>query len=264
MPTNTDSFYFKCRSALRSQVLNILGAISTPHPGIHILNGHRIQAEAEPQAFHDLLTQLSKQVKFIRFEEAVRMINNHETPSMPLVAFSFDDGFMEGYEVFAPVLEEFGVNAMFFVNPNYVDGNEEYIQHFDEDIVMTHCRRPMRWQHLHELSERGHLIGAHTMDHYMINSGSTDTLTYQIVTCKQIIEAKIGAPCEYFAFPYGKLSEANEKAIDIACQTYRYVFSQSDYKHYFSFNGRVINRRHFEPFWPSGHLNYFLSCDKQY
>lgn len=264
MPTNTDSFYFKCRSALRNQVLNILGSFKKPQPGIHILNGHRIQSEVEPETFRLLLSNLSKEVEFIRFEKAVRMIENHERPLKPLVAFSFDDGFMECYDIFAPVLEEFGTNAMFFINPSYVNGNDAYIHHFNEEIVFTHKRLPMRWLHIKDLSRRGFLIGAHTMDHYMINNGSTETLTYQIATCKKIIEEKIGKDCEYFAFPYGKLSEANQEAINIACQTYKYVFSQSDYKNYFSFNEKVINRRHFEPFWPVKHLNYFLGCNKKY
>lgn len=56
---------------------------------------------------------------------------------------------------------------------------------------------------------------------------------------------------------------ANQSSIDIACKYYKYVFSQSDYKHYFSFGGRVINRRHFEPFWPVKHVSYFLSCHKK-
>ncbi len=264
MPTNTDTIYFKCRSALRNQVLNILGSFKKPQPGIHILNGHRIQSEVEPETFRLLLSNLSKEIEFIRFEKAVSMIENHEKPLKPVIAFSFDDGFLECYDIFAPVLEEFGTNAIFFINPNYVDGNDAYIHHFNEETVFTHNRLPMRWHQLQELSSRGHLIGAHTMDHYMINSGSTEVLTYQIVTCKNIIEDQIGKSCDYFAFPYGKLTEANQEAIDIACQTYKYVFSQSDYKNYFSFDGKVINRRHFEPFWPIRHIKYFLGCNKMY
>jgi peptidoglycan/xylan/chitin deacetylase (PgdA/CDA1 family) len=113
---------------------------------------------------------------------------------------------------------------------------------------MTKDKQPMRWEHLKELSDRGHIIASHTMDHYMINTDDTNILKYQIESCKEIIEAHTGKPCECFAFPYGKLSQANQKAIDIACEKYKYVFSQSDYKHYFSFNNKVINRRHFEAF----------------
>ena len=45
---------------------------------------------------------------------------------------------------------------------------------------------------------------------------------------------------------------------------HQYVFAQSVYKKYFSFDGKVINRRHFEPFWPISHMYYFLGCNKKY
>ena len=252
------------RTFLRARVLDVLGYFSTPQKGIHILNGHRIQNEIEPDTFFRQLKQLSKYVKFIRIEKAIEMIEKKIEPSEPLVAFTFDDGFMDCYDIFAPTLEKFGVNAMFFVNPNYVEGNTSYIQNFNEKIVLTPNKLPMRWKHLKDLSKRGHVIAAHTMDHYMINTSDIETLKYQIVTCKKVIEENIGKECPYFAFPYGKLSQANQMSIDIACQTYKYVFSQSDYKEYFSFNGTVINRRHFEPFWPTNHVKYFLSCKKHF
>ncbi len=252
------------RKTVRSIILDILGAVSRPKPGIHILNGHRIEDEIEPDTFRNLLLELRKYVDFVNVEKAVEMIITHQQPARPMVAFTFDDGFMDNYDIFAPTLEEFGVNALFFINPNYVDGDEKYIDNFNANIVMTPNKRPMRWAHVKELSERGHIIGAHTMDHYMINTDDEDELRYQIETCKGIIEKEIGKECPYFAFPYGKLSQANSKSIAIACDCYKYVFSQSDYKRYFSFNGTVINRRHFEPFWPKKHVFYFLSCIKKY
>ena len=259
-----NSIYMNTRTFLRGKVLDILGLYSKPQKGIHILNGHRIQNEIEPETFYTQLKQLSKYVKFIRIETAIDMIVNKIEPSEPLVAFTFDDGFMDCYDIFAPTLEKFGVNAMFFINPNYVEGDESYIQHFNEHIVMTPNKLPMRWTHLKELSERGHIVAAHTMDHYMINTNDIEVLKYQITTCKKVIEEKIGKECLYFAFPYGKLTQANQTSIDIACKTYKFVFSQSDYKEYFSFNGKVINRRHFEPFWPVNHVKYFLSCKKKF
>lgn len=259
-----DSLYIKVRTAVRAQVLNVLSLNAHPAPGIHILNGHRICKEAEPDTFRRLLDRLARQVEFIRVEEAVAMIERHEQPDRPYVAFTFDDGFSECADIFAPVLEEYGVNALFFVNPNYVEGDDDYISHFNHDTVQTAGKRPMRWETLKDLADRGHIIGAHTMDHYMIVTDDRDILRHQIVDCRRVIEEHIGNVCEYFAFPYGRLSQASETAIDIATSTYAHVFSQSDYKHYFSFDGRVINRRHFEPFWPSGHVRYFLSCNKTY
>lgn len=252
------------RAFLRKRLLDVLGTFATPAPGIHILNGHRVEDECEPDTFAACLAALSRHVTFVRIEEAVELIEKRVCPDKPLVAFTFDDGYMECYDVFAPVLESFGVNALFFVNPNYVEGDETYIRHFNSHIVLTPGKQPMRWEHLDELARRGHIIGAHTMDHYMINTDDDETLRYQIATCKTVIEERLQRPCDYFAFPYGRLTHANRRSIDMACRTYRHVFSQSDYKHYFSFDGKVINRRHFEPFWPINHIEYFLSCHKTY
>jgi peptidoglycan/xylan/chitin deacetylase (PgdA/CDA1 family) len=259
-----NNIYMFLRSKARKMILDILGSYAEPAPGIHILNGHRINSEKEPETFRRLLEELSKKVEFIKVEDAVQMILRKEQPQKPMVAFTFDDGFMDCYNYFAPVLEQFNTNALFFINPNYVEGNSKYIEDFNKHIVLTSNKQPMRWEHLRELADRGHLIGAHTMDHYEINSNDIDALKYQIIDCKKDIEDNLGKPCDYFAFPYGKLSQASPSSINMACNAYKYVFSQSDYKNYFSFNGRVINRRHFEPFWPLKHIYYFLSCHKKY
>lgn len=254
------------RSFIRNRILDMLGTFSKPANGVHILNGHMISrnpSNSSEQQFYRLLEGLKRDVNFIRIEEAVEIIKRQENVTSPLVAFTFDDGFMDCYDSIVPVIEDFGVNAAFFVNPNFIEGDEQYVKNFTDNVVLTHGKIPMRWNEIVTLQKNGHIIGAHTMDHYMINTGSRDILEYQIGECKRVLEEKLNTKCDYFAFPYGRLEHANKEAIDIACKYYPYVFSQSDYKNYFSFNGRVINRRHFEPFWPEKHVRYFLSCKKK-
>lgn len=254
------------RTIGRKCILDCLGLFARPANGVHILNGHMINrgdpSQTSKSHFRNQLKLLSRYVQFIQVEEAVSLITQGKSVDAPLVAFTFDDGFMECHSMIAPILEEFGVNAAFFINPNFAEGDENYIRYFTENTVLTPGKSPMRWKEIKELHMRGHIIGAHTMDHYMINDDNLQELDRQIGECKSVIEDKLSVPCDYFAFPYGRLEHANKDSIDIACKYYKYVFSQSDYKHYFSFNGRVINRRHFEPFWPIGHLYYFLSCHK--
>lgn len=252
------------RQIVRELILDFLGTWAEPALGVHILNGHRIALEnPNPTIFRKQLRKLSKQVRFIRFEEAVELIVAKTSVNEVLVAFSFDDGFEECYTQIAPVLEEFGVNAAFFINPNFVVGNGAYIEHFTTNTVKTPGKKPMNWQQIKELQERGHVIGAHTLDHYNINDNNRTELERQIGECRTVIEDRLGISCIYFAFPFGRLEHANSMSIDIASKYYPYVFSQSDYKHYFSYNGRVINRRHFEPDWNIKHVIYFLSCPKQ-
>jgi len=89
-----------------------------------------------------------------------------------------------------------------------------------------------------------------------------DVLNNQLQKSKLIIESKTNSSCEYFAYPYGGMNDLSETGLAQAQKYYRYIFSQSDYRHNFSFKGSVINRRHFEPDWPVSHVKYFLSVHK--
>jgi peptidoglycan/xylan/chitin deacetylase (PgdA/CDA1 family) len=70
----------------------------------------------------------------------------------------------------------------------------------------------MTWSQIKELQQRGFLFGAHTIDHYCINNDNIKELEHQIGDCRRMIEEKLGVPCEYFAFPYGRLEHANPKS----------------------------------------------------
>ena len=256
----------KTRNILRDVYLSFMGSFAKPHKGIYILGGHMSHmVNPSVNYMEELMCRLKKAgFCFIRFEKAVELIEKRCEPDKPYVAFSFDDGFSECYGTICPVLESYGINGMFFVNPGFIDGDEDYVYHFTNVVMHNPGKRPMSWSVLLELLSRGHLIGAHTIDHYMTNSNNTEELTHQIVDCKKIIDEKLGIDCQYFAWPFGRLDDTSMKAVDLACNTYKYVFSLTNHRKYFSFNEKVINRRHFEPFWPFRHVMYFLCQSKSY
>ena len=262
--------YSRIRSKLRGFCLDILGSFSKPSPYVHILNGHMVDwhhdNDEDGKRFAKLLEGLSKYCDFVNFEDAVQMIINHEPVSKPTLAFTFDDGWRDCYTQIAPQLEKYSVNAMFFINPNFADAADnndtKYKENFTVNTTKSPGKHPMTWAQMKELQKRGFLIGAHTLDHYCINDDNIKELEHQIGDCRTIIEERLGTTCEYFAFPFGRLEHANPISIDIACKHYKYVFSQSDHKHFFSYGGRVINRRHFEPFWPLRHVLYFISAKR--
>ena len=259
------------RAFFRHIVLSLFGTFCKPSPYVHILNGHMVDRlhdnDIDGLSFAKQLYGLKKYCDFVNIEQAVQMIREVVKVSRPTVAFTFDDGWRDCYTQIAPVLERYGVNAMFFINPNFADaadyGDEEYIENFTVNTTKSPGKRPMTWSQIKELQQRGFLIGAHTLDHYCINDNDIAELEHQIGDCKKVIEEKLGVPCDYFAFPYGRLEHANLKSIEIACKQYKYVFSQSDHKHFFSYDGLVINRRHFEPFWPVNHVKFFLSVRRR-
>nr|WP_297267101.1 polysaccharide deacetylase family protein [uncultured Prevotella sp.] len=265
-----DSFYMLIRTFLRGCFLSIIGTFKRPSSYVHILNGHMVDwhhdNDADGERFARQLAKLHQYCDFVNIEDAVRMVVNQEKVSRPTVAFTFDDGWRDCYTQIAPQLDKYGVNAMFFINPNFTDaadkGDKAYIENFTVNTTKSPGKHPMTWQQIRELQKKGYLFGAHTLDHYCINDENVEELEHQIADCRKVMEDRLGDTCEYFAFPYGRLEHANPLSIDIACKTYKYVFSQSDHQHFFSFGGKVINRRHFEPFWPIQHVFYFLSCKR--
>lgn len=259
----------KLRSISRDIVLGLLGRISKPSKGVHLLNSHflSLKEDLDSDYFDDQLKQLSKYSTIIPFEEAVKLIEEKKEVKQSLLAFSYDDGYAECYSHIAPVLEKHNGQGCFFINPNFVDGDDKYIANFlKNNVHAPEYKEPLSWSEIEELSKRGHIIGAHTMDHIRATDPLyIDNLDYQIGTCKEKIEANIGNNCDYFAFTYGiHERDFNEHSISIAENYYKYIFGASNYTKYYSYDNRIFNRRHCEPYWKLSHINYFISKGIKY
>ena len=252
-----DAFIFT-----RKYYLDIVGKKATPQYGVHILNGHYLDVNNETTngIFYDTLNQLSKEVDFISFQEGAELVRSKRIPNnQKLVCLSFDDGFEECFTKLKPVLDVFNIKAGFFICPHFVEGNIAYIHNFLENSVFCKTEKlPMSWTQIKQLHTEGHLIGSHTLNHINCREVSADVLDFELKTSKAVIEHKLGTACEHFAYTYGKIEHFSEAALICAEQYYTYIYSQAGHRDYFSFDGRVINRRHFEGTFPKGHIAYYL------
>ncbi len=246
----------------KRQYIDIFGRISKPQNGVHILNGHYLDEKNDATAdiFYDTLNQLSKEVDFISLQEGSDLVFSKKIPAnQKLICFTFDDGYEECFTKIKPVLDAFNIKAGFFICPNFVDGTPEYITHFlKNQVFLNRLKLPMSWNQIKILHNEGHLIGSHTMNHINCKEAHLETLKIELESSKNIIEAQLQAPCEHFAYTYGKLEHFSKKALTCAEQYYKYIYSQAGHNHYFSFDGRVLNRRHFEGNWPKHQVSYFL------
>ena len=252
------------REFVKTLLIAFMSNFRSLKPGVFILNGHYLTRNSSygVDSFRKLLTKMSEAgVELINIQDAVKAIESGatETCASTYVAFTFDDGFEDCYLSLAPALEEFGVNACFFINPNFIDGDEAYIQRFTSLTVRTPHKRPMTWEQIDALHQRGFVIGNHTLDHLRLAELNYQTSSKQICASKKIIEDRLGVPCEYFAWPYGQVSDVNERVLECAADVHKFIFSGCNFKTYYSFGGMVLNRRHFEPCWAWWKLKFFLS-----
>ncbi|MCT4597320.1 MAG: polysaccharide deacetylase family protein [Vallitalea sp.] len=252
------------REILRSLFLTFNGHFKSLSNDVHIINSHFFSDNIpySINRFESQLKYLSDKVVFCSLDEAVSLIENKVIVDKPYITFTYDDGFCECYEHIVPVLDKYEIKAAFFINPNFIDGDSNYQSSFMDKVCVSN-KKPMTWGQLKELSNNGHIIGAHTMDHVDLGqSFSIEELEYQLGECKRVIEQKVGNECNHFAYPFGQLQHLNEKSLSCAQNHFKYIYSGTNFKSYSSFHGSVINRRHIEPFWPISHMKYFLSFNK--
>ncbi len=253
-----DAFIFT-----RKYYLDIFGRWATPQYGVHILNGHYIDVDNDVsnERFFDTLNVLSKQVDFISFKEGSELVYQKKIPNnKKLLCFSFDDGFEENFTKIKPVLDAFNIKAAFFICPNFVEASDDYIDKFlKEAVFATSPKLPMSWAQIKTLHSEGHLIGSHTLNHAHCVTTPLAELDKELRGSKQIIEAQLLTVCEHFAYTYGKVEHFSLEALNCAEQYYKYIYSQAGVQSYFTYNGRVINRRHFEGNWQKHHLTYYLN-----
>lgn len=256
------------REILRKLIIDTVGGISKMSHGVYILNGHYLSRSAnkEPEVFIRLLSEMKNHAKFINIQDACSLVQSKEAENIDetLIAFTFDDGFDDCYHSLAPALSEYDVNACFFINPGFVEGDENYRVKFTEQVVKTSTKTPMSWTQIKALHNEGFVIGNHTFDHVRLSSVSVTEAIKQVIEAKMRIEKELNAPCDHFAWPYGQYTDVTESVIEELVAHHRYIYSGCDYRNYTSFNGNVLNRRHFEADWSIRELKYFLSKTRRF
>lgn len=114
-------------------------------------------------------------------------------PQKP-VMLTFDDATLTQYTEALPVLNKYGIKAIFFVMT----------------VVLNHIKY-LSSQQVKTLADQGHIIGCHTWDHHIVTNYKEKDWRIQIEKSTQQLKLITGKPIEYFAYPNGIW---NAQAID--------------------------------------------------
>lgn len=144
--------------------------------------------------------------------------------------FSFDDGFASNLAA-AEVLEHHGARGLFFICPGLMDlplaAQRDAIgtNIFDGKRPAPEGMRLMTWDEVRELAARGHAIGSHTLSHRRLSTLNAEAIETEIGGAAARIEAELGRPPPWFAFPFGDIDSINAEAIAIAGRHHRWCRS---------------------------------------
>lgn len=71
--------------------------------------------------------------------------------------------------------------------------------------------RFMDWDDARSLARRGFTIGSHSHSHWILSQLSTEALDRELTQSRSLIEAEIGAPCHWIAYPNGRAEDVGEE-----------------------------------------------------
>lgn len=180
---------------------------------ISVLLYHRVNDD-----MRDPLTvgveQFDKQMEMIKERYTVvsieDVISGHvdRAEQRPIVAVTFDDGYLDNYEYAVPILLKHRIPAAFFVTTGLIGTNRG----FEHDRKkLGYYLDNMTWENLVEMKEHGFVIGSHTVTHINCGKHNKQKVKEEIEESLETIKHKLNIENVIFAYPFGKKDDITEE-----------------------------------------------------
>ncbi len=115
-----------------------------------------------------------------------------------IACVTFDDGYLDSYEIVLPVLEQARIKGTFFISTSFL--GKTFPASAGEFPTMTPAQ-------VRELAALGHEIGAHTVNHPKLTRVPRETARKEILNSKDFLEDLTGSEVMSFAYPKGDYDE---------------------------------------------------------
>jgi peptidoglycan/xylan/chitin deacetylase (PgdA/CDA1 family) len=129
---------------------------------------------------------------------------NIQKSSRPLVAVTFDDGYLDNFTNAAPILRRYGIPCAFFVSTGIVGTSRA----FEHDLEKLGRAVPtMSWDHIGELYAQGFTIGSHTVSHVNLAKVSRQRALEELGESRDTLRRRLGMSRIAIAYPFGQRSD---------------------------------------------------------
>jgi peptidoglycan/xylan/chitin deacetylase (PgdA/CDA1 family) len=142
--------------------------------------------------------------RFLTAEEALDVATASGLPAATAV-LTFDDGFENWLTHAAPLLQELGVPATFFVCGAWDGG-----QHPEVRGALGRLLDRAGWA---RLAGMGMELGSHAFTHRDLRTLNDEELTTELIASKQAVEETTGRICRTIAYPFGLFDERVQRAV---------------------------------------------------
>lgn len=127
------------------------------------------------------------------------------------LSITFDDGYVDNFEVAAPVLKSYGLPATFFISTGFIGSNR--VPFWDSQLPV----QPgwMNWEQVRGLASMGFDIGAHTHTHIDMGKCATDLIREELALSRDTLRRELGRKVDLFVYPFGGRDNITDQAIEL-------------------------------------------------
>lgn len=180
---------------------------------IKVLMYHRVVREKprkEPRWMYVTLAEFRRQMKIlerlnftpITFSDYRLWLEKRLTlPRKPII-LTFDDGYLDTWELAIPVLKEFGMRAVIFVLGDRHLRSARWDEREGEEPLPL-----MNDDQIRAASSWGFEIGSHGMSHRPLARLDDREIRYEIHDSKRILESLLGEEVCTISYPYGNTDQ---------------------------------------------------------
>jgi len=125
----------------------------------------------------------------------------------PGILLTFDDGHASNYHYSYPLLQEFGIKAIFFITSDFINSRHGFLT----------------WDMTRELAKEGMVIGSHGKTHRFFEDLNLIELKFELSHSREEIEQHISLPVTMLSFPGGRFHRSQLKTARAV--GYQWLFS---------------------------------------
>jgi len=182
-----------------------LGADRLLTPRITVLLYHRVSDDVRDnltvgvEQFDRQMALLRRHCELMSIEQVIAC-QAVPRSTRPLVAVTFDDGYLDNYLHAVPSLRRHGVPAAFHVSTGIVATGGR----FPHDLRRGNPPIPlMTWDQMRAMRRWGFTIGSHTVNHIDCATEPEATVLDELTRSRDDLRRELGVEQAIFAYPYG-------------------------------------------------------------
>ena len=174
-----------------------------------------------PETFEGQMRHLSEGgYAALSLDDLLSIVREEAEPPRRAVAITFDDGWLDNQVYAFPVLRKYRLPAAVFVVTDWVERASAPVPADDLRIPFPR-HREMReraergetrgvvldWERIGEMRNSGLVrFYSHTRTHVKCDRVPEEVVTEELRSAKKTLEERLGSPCQYLCWPYGKFT----------------------------------------------------------